>query len=499
MIVQKERFTTKSADYEIISQWGKNVNDPYRPVYHPIAPHGWMNDPNGLIYYDGWYHVFYQWNPYDSKWGNIHWGHMRTKDFNNWIHMSCVLSPDQEYDRDGCFSGSAVIDNNNKLHLVYTCNRFEKGKHQYNGGVLTSQAQCLASVDNDGLMIKSELNPIIKTPPTNGDKTDFRDPKVFREHDYWCMLVGSRNNNNGEILKYTSKNLVDWNYEGMIAKSEGKLSYMWECPDLLKIENQEVLMFSPMNVEQYNGLSVSGYIKKENNDYNANKFLLIDYGPNFYAPQSFNNSTKTIILGWISMPTMNYLNHNWCGALSLPRELNDSNDGIKSKPYTGMCLEKKLIYKEHNKELKCNESIMLNGDTVELTINTVVKSTGRLFIKLKAANDLSCYSELIVDYNNKKIKLDLSNSDCQFDEKPSNGFEFDFPKSINNNNLDIQIFVDKTIVEIFAFDGLYVNTFSVFSKPVNKTIFILADNSTIFNSVHLFEIEPTIHSCSLNK
>ncbi len=97
---------------------GKVSNDPYRPIYHPIAPHGWMNDPNGLIYDKGWYHLFYQWNPYGSTWGNIHWGHMRTKDFASWEHLSTALAPEENYEKDGCFSGSAVMHGDTMVWLI---------------------------------------------------------------------------------------------------------------------------------------------------------------------------------------------------------------------------------------------------------------------------------------------------------------------------------------------------------------------------------------------
>src|SRR5690554_4234227 len=164
-----------------VSQAIPKVDDTYRLQYHFMPQAYWMNDPNGLVYFQGYYHVFYQYHPYSPNWGPMHWGHARTKDFINWEHCPIALAPSEEYDADGCFSGSAVVENG-VLHLFYTGHQVMHGK--------VSQVQCKAT-STDGIhFIKDPSNPLIRDFPLEAT-VDFRDPKVWQHNGAWCMVIGS--------------------------------------------------------------------------------------------------------------------------------------------------------------------------------------------------------------------------------------------------------------------------------------------------------------------
>ena len=158
---------------EFIEKNAQTVNQEYRNKFHLMAPIGWMNDPNGFVYYQEEYHLFYQYYPYDSIWGPMHWGHAKSKDLIHWEHLPVALAPGESYDKEGCFSGSA-IEKDGKLYLIYTGHNVVEGQ--------VRQVQCLA-VSEDGIHFEKYAgNPIIAEDHLASVATteDFRDPKVFQ-------------------------------------------------------------------------------------------------------------------------------------------------------------------------------------------------------------------------------------------------------------------------------------------------------------------------------
>ena len=267
-------------------------NKPYRQGYHFMAPTGWINDPNGLSFYNGEYHLFYQYNPYSGEWQSMHWGHAVSKDLVNWRHLPVALAPSEFYDNDdkgGCFSGSAV-DDNGVLTLMYT--------GTVNEGETSIQTQCIAT-SNDGINFeKYENNPVIAKYPKDGSM-DFRDPKVWRENDAWYVVIGSSKDNDGKALLYKSDDLRNWEYVGVLAESNGEFGYMWECPDFFKLDDKYVLIISPMGVENRKVIYFVGDM-----DYNTGKFTYetegeIDLGFDYYAPQTLlDDKNRRIMIGW---------------------------------------------------------------------------------------------------------------------------------------------------------------------------------------------------------
>ena len=218
--------------YEEASE--KMIKKEERPDFHLSARTGWMNDPNGFSYYNGQYHMFYQYYPYETKWGPMHWGHAVSSDLLHWEYLPAALAPDDACDRDGCFSGSAVALPDGRHLLMYTGVLRER---QADGGYGDIQTQCLAVGDGVDYE-KCEMNPVLDKAdlPEGSSAHDFRDPKIWQKEDgTYCCVVGSRPaDGSGQILLYTSPDGFEWKFKSILASNHNRFGKMWECPDFFR-------------------------------------------------------------------------------------------------------------------------------------------------------------------------------------------------------------------------------------------------------------------------
>jgi beta-fructofuranosidase len=285
-----------------------------------------MNDPNGLIHYNGSYHLFYQHNPNGAFWGTMHWGHALSEDLVNWRHMPVALTPDPDGpDRDGCYSGVAVVHHGVPT-LVYT------GVHD------RKQLPCLAMSDDDDLARWTPYasNPVVQEPPRRLGTTIFRDHTLWREDDAWMMGVGSGiEDRGGAVLLYRSLDLVTWEYlhplvvEDPVLNHTGEIiSTGWECPDFFFLDDKPVFIAcdwdgSPLSVSYWTG------------QYGDQRFIperkgVVDAGAPFYAPQSFMDATgRRLMFGWLREARSDSAQRSsgWSGAMSLPRLVTMQADG----------------------------------------------------------------------------------------------------------------------------------------------------------------------------
>ncbi len=285
--------------------------------YHFKNQKGWMNDPNGLIFFKGRYHAFFQHYPLAPHWGQMHWGHAVSDDLINWEEKEIALYPDKDYENDGgCFSGSA-IEKDGILYLFYTSVSHELG-----------QTQSLAISRDGEVFEKYEKNPIIRSPL--GDSKDFRDPKVFKFGNGYKMVVGAGKDNIGKILLFSSDDLLNWEYDGELI-SDLMFGPCVECPDLFRIGNRYVLMFSSIKALPHKvNFSVGSFDGRNFCPDNAkDPYFALEIGPDFYAPQTFEGPDgRRIIIGWM---------YNWSrqipvgrtqvGAFTIPRELKFNSAG----------------------------------------------------------------------------------------------------------------------------------------------------------------------------
>lgn len=466
---------------EALKRAKENIDERYRLGYHIMAPANWINDPNGLIQYKGEYHVFYQHHPYDENWGPMHWGHVKSKDCIHWEFCPIALAPGDEFDKGGCFSGSAV-DNNGELTLIYTGHNYiDKEKDIF------YETQNIA-VSRDGITFKKyENNPVIAEPPKDSIH-HFRDPKVWKHEDNWYMVVGNSTKDNiGRVILYTSLDLRKWDYVGVLAESDGELGYMWECPDFFKLGDKYILSFSPQGIEKKDGkypnLFQTGYIVGDY-DYNKNEFLHgkfneFDNGHDFYAVQTFlDDKGRRIAIGWMDMweSDMPTKQDGWCGALTMPRELTLGNDNkIKMNPIEEIDLlrEKNILYKE-NMSIPSNDSFIFETNEKMLEINVTFDAlqteSEEFGINIKG----SCDEQLTLKYNIDMLRLTM---DCS-----KYGKDKDSTRTANlikNSKVSLRIFLDRSSIEVFANEGEVVMTSRIYPKENIDNIEFFAENGCV--------------------
>lgn len=323
----------------------KMITDEERPAFHLSTRTGWMNDPNGFSWYQGKYHMFYQYNPYNSYWGPMHWGHAVSTDLLHWEYLPAALAPDEVYDRDGCFSGSAVELPDGRQLLMYT--GVVRERHP-NGGHTEIQTQCLAV--GDGMDYeKYGNNPVLdeRNLPEGSSRNDFRDPKMWQEEDgTYCCVIGNRPaDGSGQLLLYTSGDGFHWAFKSILASNNNRIGKMWECPDFFRLDGKWVILTSPQDMlskgfEYHNGngtLCLIGDYDKEAGRFIEESDQSVDYGIDFYAPQTvLTPDGRRVMIGWMqNWDTCGHRRKNeeaWFGQMSLPRELSIQNGRLYQKP-----------------------------------------------------------------------------------------------------------------------------------------------------------------------
>ena len=301
------------------------------PVFHITGERGWINDPNGLIYYNGQYHAFYQHYPDDIKWGPMHWGHVVSDDLTNWKYLPIALTPGDDCDKNGCFSGSAIVYDG-KLWLMYT------GFIENQGGDSIRQVQCLAESSDGvtfkkhGIVIGEELLPEGYAP------CDFRDPKVWYHNDsFWCIAAARRVEGRGRVLLYKSKDLFKWEYVNDLFGKDS-LGTMIECPDYNEALGYMMFceQFQPNEGKEHLNIHTCRFAVGKI-DYSTGRFVedsrgIVDYGFDMYAPQTF--AGKPVFMGWLNMWDRNVpsAKYGFAGMLTLPRVVSIKDGRLYQEP-----------------------------------------------------------------------------------------------------------------------------------------------------------------------
>ncbi|RNA69758.1 glycoside hydrolase family 32 protein [Alteribacter keqinensis] len=449
-------------------------NTKYRLGYHIAAPTGWINDPNGLVFFRGEYHVFYQYYPYEAEWGPMHWGHAKSKDLINWEALPVALAPEFDYEKGGCFSGSAVVFQD-KLYLIYTGHNEEKNP---------KEVQCIA-VSEDGIHFrKSESNPVIPSPPEDGSE-DFRDPKVSFRDGKWHMVVGSGKDGKGKVLTFTSQDLETWHYEGVLLESDGEQGTMWECPDLFTIGEYDVLIFSPMEMEGSKTRYVIGKID-EQNKFNPINNDEIDFGPDFYAPQTFeDNKGRRLLISWMNMwkKEMPEKEDGWAGALTIPRELSIKDQKLimtvpeEFKELRGNLLENSKGILQHDKMVK-----PLRNLCIEVHANISLKETDAEVIGLEVVSELE--ERFFIGYNRSYGNLIVDRTKMKKGDKDK--VEVQYKK---DNNINFEMYFDTSSVELFVDEGEKVLSHRIYFAGEHLNIRNLSANGmTDYHDLKIWQL-----------
>ncbi len=324
-----------------------------RSVHFHITK-GWMNDPNGFIYYKGEYHLFYQYFPYAPEWGTICWGHAVSKDLVNWDQQEIALFPTLPEDQNGCFSGSAV-EADGQLRLFYTGVHYDEvDPTNINKCVpdhLTSAQLAMSSPDGytfDNFANKAVIIPPIGDPAL-GDRVHTRDPKVWRGSDGWYMVLGSNvDRKQGEILFYRSDDLAHWTFVNRKLMDPG-YGWMCECPDLFALPGGDTVLLASMMDYMGQGHDESVCFTAGFDEATCDLKLLseprlVDYGCDFYAPQTTTDEAgRRVMMGWMRMPEP--VDNKWIGMFCAPRvvEVRDGHVYTSLHPNVREALIKKTL------------------------------------------------------------------------------------------------------------------------------------------------------------
>ena len=316
----------------------KLASDPRRPQFHLLPAANWMNDPNGPIYWNGRYHMFFQYNPDGAYWGDMHWGHAISPDMVHWKHLPVALAPTPGGpDAAGCFTGAAIADNGG-VTVVYTgVVKAPPDKATVNDGVHSfRESQCLATSTDPELKTWTKLpHPVIAAPPAGLQITGFRDPSPWRSGDWWYLTVGSGvRHHGGDVLLYRSKNLRHWDYLHFLASGAGsgkntanpvRSGDMWECPDFFSLDGRHVLIYSSRGGVHWQ----SGVLDEKEMRFHAERFGMLDYGSFYAAKTQLDAHGNRIVWGWIPerRPLGEYKAAGWAGMMSLPRVLTLGGNG----------------------------------------------------------------------------------------------------------------------------------------------------------------------------
>ncbi|SLM61540.1 MULTISPECIES: glycoside hydrolase family 32 protein [Dickeya] len=370
----KEIHLLKRMAYSLMSGPLRQSYDPHRPQWHLSPLVGLMNDPNGFVQHKGRYHLFYQWNPQACAHGAKFWGHWSSADLVHWRHEPVALVPAESYESHGCYSGSAVVDND-RLALIYT------GNVKYDDGSRTAY-QCLAYANPEGEFDKT--GPVLSLP--QGYTGHVRDPKVWQHQGHWYMVLGAQDLDlQGKILLYRSPDLRDWQRLGEIAGSRlnglGDFGYMWECPDLFTLGDAEVLLCCPQGLpaeeERYLNTHQSGYfvgtLDYTAARFNHQAFHELDVGFEFYAPQTTcDEKGRRLLFGWMGVPDQDEffqptITHGWIHTMTCPRELTLHDGKLYQQPAREL---QNLRQSEHLWQGVADYAPVLPISSAELTLET---------------------------------------------------------------------------------------------------------------------------------
>ena len=466
----------------------KMIKKEERPDFHLSSRVGWMNDPNGFSYYKGKYHMFYQYYPYVSIWGPMHWGHAVSEELLHWEYLPAALAPDEIYDRDGCFSGSAVELPDGRQLLMYTGVLRQR---EANGGFSDIQTQCLAVGDGVDYE-KYEMNPVLdeKDLPEGASRKDFRDPKMWRKKDgSYCCVVGNRPaDGSGQILLYTSPDGFKWSFKKVLAANCNRIGKMWECPDFFELDGQWILLTSPQDMlpagfEYHNGngtLCLMGEFDEETDTFTERHNQSIDYGIDFYAPQTVvTPDGRRVMIGWMqNWDTCNSstAERSWFGQMSLPRELSVKNGRLYQKPIRE--LEALRSNKVEYQDVTVSGNISLDGVKgrrvdMELEIRPGdAENVYRKFAVRFAQND-QFYTVLSFHPGDSVMKIDRKFSGSR------RALIHQRRALVNSENgkLKLRIILDRFSVEVFVNDGEQVITATLYTDQAADGIAFLADGS----------------------
>ena len=451
------------------------ADDPHRPSYHLMTAANWINDPNGPVYHDGYWHMFFQHNPFVADFGPMGWGHVRSPNLAHWEHCPIAIMPTPGgYDGAGCWSGSVVIQNG-VPHMMYSGvadmtlwsveddippsdrQRIPQGYYHEFLLEIDQETQCIAT-SNDGMLTwdKHPANPVIPAIPEGLDLIGFRDPFLWKESDgRWYMLLGSGIKGRGGVaLLYRSPDLIEWEYlNPLYIGTPEESGINWECPNFLDLGAKHMLVVSPHGRPIY---WLGEYAEREFKP--AGPAIRLDWGDVFYAPNSLRDPAgRWLMWGWMreARPRDQYAAAGWASCLTLPREVSlDDGGNLKVKPAEEMKQLRNGMLFDETVDLGTDEETILDafGDRLEVRLNVNHNDCRRFGIQFRRSPDGNQFTELTYNYATNTLRLDR---DCSSDTEEVTRDPCECQLALGRGEtLQLTIYLDGSVIEIFANDRL---------------------------------------------
>ncbi|CUM99815.1 MULTISPECIES: glycoside hydrolase family 32 protein [Turicibacter] len=470
----KHRTILEATTEELVQLLEKSKDDNWKPIYHIHPEFGLLNDPNGLAYFNGYYHLFHQWYPFGTTHGMKHWAHLKSKNLVEWTREEVALIPTEDYEAHGAYSGTA-IEINNQLYLYYTGNiKLDKFNRSAN--------QCLAIMDDKGNIQKHPSNALIEGVP-QGYTGHVRDPKVFKKNGQYYMILGAqRLDETGTFIMYQSPDGVDWSFLGELTLKNfnQNLGYMWECPDFAEIDGKDLLIFSPQGVEVqgekyknlFNVTYVIGKLDLDQLIFEVESFDEFERGFDFYATQTFKGKeNQTLLLAWAGLGEFEYPTDifGWAHCLTFPREIRIKDNKVIQIPAKELEL---LRLNKVSEAGQCQGFSLLENDTNTYELNMILTPNDANIFGINLS--VSKEERLVLEFNqkNQTVTLDRSELKHQFVE------EFGTYRQAElkiGEKIEIKVLMDNSIVEIFINNGELAFTSRLFPLENSTNIEIFSD------------------------
>ncbi|HEV2073843.1 MAG TPA: glycoside hydrolase family 32 protein [Thermomicrobiales bacterium] len=465
---------------------GRVEQDRHRPRYHFLPPANWMNDPNGLIHYQGQYHLFYQYNPKGAFWGTMHWGHALSEDLVHWRHMPVALTPAiGGPDEDGCYSGAAVVHDGVPT-LVYT------------GVRGTDQLPCLAmSEDQDlGKWRTFPGNPVIDETPSDVQTTIFRDHTLWREDGAWMMGIGAGiEGSGGAVLLYCSHDLIQWEYLHPLAIEDPTLnpggrvlSTGWECPDFFFFGDRPALIAcewdgEPIAVSYWTGQ----YLRRR---FTAHYKGAVDAGSSFYGPQSFmDESGRRIMFGWLREVRSESAQRDagWSGAMTLPRIITMGEDGALA---FAVVPEVEALRGRHYRLDVLNSDVDLRGvpgNSLEIQARFGAHGGGPVGLQVCCSPDGGEATTVLWDIETGILSLDTRQSSR--DQEVTGELASAFLGLTEGEPLSLRVFVDRSVIEVYANQHIALSGRIYPSRQDSLGVRVVGPDA-LSGDIDLYEMKP---------
>ena len=489
------RMLADVREYE--EKTGAAIRPEMRPKFHLSSRVGWLNDPNGFSWYKGQYHLFYQYHPYDTVWGPMHWGHAVSKDLLHWEYLPAALAPDMPYDQDGCFSGSAIVLPDGRHMLFYTGVQIQK-EDPSSRTKEEIQRQCIAVGDGVNYQ-KYEGNPILsfEDQPEGGSLYDFRDPKVWQAEDgsYRMITCCASPDRDGRIVLFSSKDAIHWGKGSVLIQNNDRFGKVWECPEFFRLGNKWVLLTSPMDMlpegfEYHTGngtLCLIGDYDEETGVFIPQHDQAIDYGIDFYATQTVvTPDGRRVMIAWMqnwdTAPAYRIEPTSWFGQMTLPRELSIRNGRLYESPI------RELETLRHNKIAYRN--VYVNGNT---RLDGVKGRCIDLEITVRPADTADVYNSFAIHFAEggryyTTLSFHPRDGIVKIDRKFSGSRRAIIHQrrtllNKKSDTLKLRLILDRFSAEVFLNDGEQVITANLYTDPSAEGISFFSEGSVSMDVV----------------